>query len=182
MRKGRSLRILSIIALLVAIAGLIISYAAISDSLKGKEDSCLWNIQIHDLKAEKMGQAVYHLPVVSETSLQNFSAQLRAPGDAVHLEFQVENKGTMDALLATFWRSKPSCRIEGEGDRSICEKLEYHLQYKDGTDVAINDLLNPNSSKVMQFSVVYPTNASPLTQGKVILDDLTIFMIYQQNV
>lgn len=179
MRKGRSLRILTIVALFVAISGLTIAYAAISDSFKDKEDTSLWNIQIQDLKAEKSGSAVYNLPVVSDTSLQNFSVELKKPGDAVHLTFKVHNKGSLDAILSTFMKMK-NCKVEGNpGD--LCSKIEYSIRYEDGDEVSQNDLLNHNSKKTIQYSVVYPTNA-PAVDGKITIDSIHLVLLYKQNV
>lgn len=182
MRKGRSLRVLSIIALVVAITGLTIAFIVIHRSLKdGEDSSCLWNIQFKDLKAEKSGSADYHLPVVSDTSLQGFQVELKKPGDAVHLSFKVTNKGSFDALLSTIYQSGLNCKVEGSAPEDICSKIQTTLQYEDGNDLAVNDLLNHDGEKRIQFSVVYPMNASPV-EGKVVLGPIHLFLIYKQNV
>ena len=180
MRKGRSLRILTIIALFVAISGLTIAYAAISDSFKDKEDSSLWNIQIQDLKAETSGSAIYTLPVISDTALSNYSVELQKPGDSVHLTFKVMNKGSLDAILSTLMQTKPNCKVNGNNN-DVCSKIQYSLKYEDGNEVAQNDLLNHNGKKTIQYSIVYPTNA-PAIEGKMTIDSIHLVLLYKQNV
>ncbi len=180
MRKGRSLRILTIIALFVAISGLTIAYAAISDSFKDKEDSSSWNIQIQDLKADTSGSAIYTLPVISDTALSNYSVELQKPGDSVHLTFKVMNKGSLDAILSTLMQTKPNCKVNGSSN-DVCNKIQYSLQKENGDEVAPNDLLNHNSEKTIQFSIVYPTNA-PAIVGKMTIDSIHLVLLYKQNV
>lgn len=180
MRKGRSLRVLTIIALVVAISGLTIAFAAISDSFNHRDET-LWNIQFQDLKADKSGSAVYNLPVVSDTSLQNYSVELKKPGDAVHLTFKVVNKGSLDAILSTLIQNNSHCRVEN-GDSNICKEIKYSLQYEDGSTVAVNDLLDQNSEKIVQLSIVYPTSATAMADGRVIIDSIQLIMLYKQNV
>ena len=180
MRKGRSLRVLTIIALVVAISGLTIAFAAISDAFN-HSDEVLWDIQIQDLEADKSGSAVYNLPVISDTSLQNYSVELKKPGDAVHLTFKIVNRGSLDAILSTLIQNHTHCKVEN-GDSNICKAIKYSLQYEDGSDVAINDLLDPDGEKIVQLSIVYPTSAPAMENGKVIIDSIQLIMLYKQNV
>ena len=180
-RKGRFLRVLTIIALVVAISGLTIAFAAISDSFNHREDSSLWNIQFQDLKADTSGSAIYHMPVVSDTSLMNYSVELKKPGDAVHLSFKVINKGSLDAILSTLIQDNSHCRVEN-GDFNICKEIKYSLRYEDDSTVMVNDLLDQKSEKIVQLSIVYPASAPPVGEGKIVIDSVQLIMLYKQNV
>jgi hypothetical protein len=90
------------------------------------------------------------------------------------------NKGSLDAMLSTILQTKPNCRVEGtNGD--ICSKIQYSLQDENGNEVAQNDLLNHNSKKTIQYSIVYPTNA-PAIDGKITINAIHLVLLYKQNV
>ena len=132
MKRGRSLRILSIIALVISIMGLIVAYAAISNSLHKKgnlDDDASWNIKFDNLKADTKGKAIYNLPTISDTSLNNFSVNIQSPGDTVVLQFDVVNKGSLDAILSTLLKRQPVCVGEGVNAvldaNQVCSNLKY---------------------------------------------------------
>ena len=181
MRKGRFLRVLTIVALFVAISGLTIAFAAINDSFKNKEDVSIWNIQLQDIKVKNDGMAVFQLPIVSDTVLQNYSVELKKPGDAVHLSFKISNKGSLDAILSTLIEDYSHCKVEN-GDANICKKIKYTLQYEDGGTVSLNDLLNHNSEKKIQFSIIYPNDAPSVGDGRIVIDFINLIILYKQNV
>lgn len=187
--SSRGLRAMAIVALIIAVVGLTVAYAAMSTTLKVNGtvsmSSATWAIQFENVSASKTGNATYNLPTVSSTTLSNYSVHLTQPGDGVTFIFDVANTGTIDAYLATLIKNTPVCN--GIGDTAIsdstivCGNMTYLLQYEDGTKVATNDLLKAGTKKKLKLVIAYDSSASQVPIGEVAISGLDITMVYNQK-
>lgn len=110
MERQRGTNILAIIALVVAVAGLTVAFAAMSQKLTisgtTTMDTATWDVHFEDLVIKEPEGAAKLLtePTLGEkgTSFGNFEVVLTRPGDAVEFNFNVKNAGDIDAKF-TDW-------------------------------------------------------------------------------
>ena len=109
MEKERKVRVLSIAALLVAVLGLTVAFAALSQTLtingSAAVDAASWDIHFEKTsgkETEVKGAATFTEPTLSGTTIENFSATLTKPGDSVTYYFDIVNKGTVDAVVSNY--------------------------------------------------------------------------------
>lgn len=109
MEKGRRVRVLSLCALLVAVLGLTVAFATLSQTLKingnSTFDTASWDIHFEktkDKETETTGDATFTEPTLNGTSIENFRASLTKPGDSVTYYFDIVNNGTVDAVVSSY--------------------------------------------------------------------------------
>ena len=110
--KERGAKVIAIVALLIAVVGLTIGYAAYSTTLtidgSANVDPASWDVHFayksgNSLTATTTGNAVENTaPTLAATAISGFAVTLKAPGDSVTYDFSVKNGGTLDARLDTF--------------------------------------------------------------------------------
>ena len=187
MDKSRRFKIISIFILILAVIGLSIAYAAMSEVLSitgtAKMNSANWNIKFSNLVVEKTGEATFVLPVLSDTSLLDYEVNLTKPGDSVTFTFDVSNNGNMDAVLGTLTKGKPECIGSGSSamqDASIvCNNIKYTFTYDDNSEIKIGDFLEKGSIKKLKLALTY--EGEELPNNDVTITGLDINMIYDQN-
>ena len=108
MEKERKIKIISLCALLVAVLGLTVAFAALSQTLtingNATVDTASWDIHFEKTsgkETEVEGAATFTEPTLSGTAIENFSATLTKPGDSVTYYFDIVNKGTVDAVVSS---------------------------------------------------------------------------------
>lgn len=189
MDRSRRFKIVSIFILIIAVIGLSIAYAAMSEILSitgtAKMNSADWHIKFENLSVEKTGDATFVLPTLSDTSLLDYEVNLTKPGDSVTFIFDVTNNGNIDAVLGTVTKGKPECNGVGSNATSdaktVCNNLIYSLKYEDGSDVKVGDTLDKKEVSKMKLQLVYNSDASVLPNDDVTVKGLDINVIYNQN-
>ena len=189
MDRSRRFKIVSIFILIIAVIGLSIAYAAMSEILSitgtAKMNSADWNIKFENLSVEKTGDATFVLPTLSDTSLLDYEVNLTKPGDSVTFIFDVTNNGNIDAVLGTVTKGKPECNGVGSNatsdSKTVCNNLIYSLKYEDGSDVKVGDTLDKKEVSKMKLQLVYNSDASVLPNDDVTVKGLDINVIYNQN-
>ena len=198
MEKGRKTKAVAIVALIVAVLGLTVAFAALSTTLTingtAQVNTATWDIHFEDLSsAVTTGDASELTPPtigVGEESKPNthigdFEIQLTKPGDSVAYTFDVKNNGTIDATLGTLTLGTPQCTSIAEptveNDATIvCDNLKFELTYTDGgTPVAQNDTLNKGETKNLTLKVSF--DGDELPTDDVSIDGLDVTMIYNQK-
>lgn len=107
MEKERRIRVLSIIALIVAILGLTVAFAALSETLTingtAGVDAASWDIHFANLTGpDTTGTgASSSEPILDATTIDNVNMSVTKPGDSVTYYFDIVNAGTIDAELDT---------------------------------------------------------------------------------
>ena len=118
--KERRIKVLSLAALIVAVLGLTVAFAALSQTLtingSANVDAATWDVHIENLKVGTIdGDAnVISEPTISSDgkSIENFKVSLTKPGDYVSYTFDFVNNGTIDA-------AKPTIILNGIAEGSI---------------------------------------------------------------
>ena len=109
MEKTRKIKIISLCALLVAVLGLTVAFASLSQTLtingSAAVNAASWDIHFEKTsgkETEVKGAATFTEPTLSGTTIENFSATLTKPGDSVTYYFDIVNKGTIDAVVSSY--------------------------------------------------------------------------------
>ena len=106
MEKERKIKILSLVALIEAVLGLTVAFAALSQTLTingtASVDAAEWDVHFENLtEVYVRGSAeVLSEPVIGNDgkSIKNLQVSLKKPGDVVKYKFDIVNKGTIDAI------------------------------------------------------------------------------------
>ena len=211
MEKTRQIKIISLCALLVAVLGLTVAFAALSQTLtingSAAVNAASWDIHFEKTsgkETEVKGAATFTEPTLSGTTIENFSATLAKPGDSVTYYFDIVNNGTIDAQIESynFPRAFNDCftninkysycmnfDFNGDGkvnalDKSVYVDLfNYYLAYAD-TDKSVTrgDTLNAGETKHMKLVIEYKDTATELPENNLTLTSSDpITITYEQK-
>ena len=180
MRKWNAMKTLSIISLVISIIGLLVAYITMRNYLS-KTDEVIWNVKFSNLSAVKYGQANYVLPSISDTSLGDSKVSFMSSDDSVTFVFDVENLGTIDAVLGTISKGELKCVGTGQNAvldaKSVCDSIQYTLKYEDGANVSLNDLLDKGDRRTIKLMLKSTANPTSM----VTVTGFNVAMIYHQN-
>ena len=194
MEKTRKIKIISLCALLVAVLGLTVAFAALSQTLtingSAAVNAASWDIHFEKTsgkETEVKGAATFTEPTLSGTTIENFSATLTKPGDSVIYYFDIVNKGTVDAVVSSY--NFPNASKTGDGNVNVFDKGTYitlfnnRLAYAD-TDESVRqgDTINAGETKHMKLIIEYKDTATELPENNLTLtssDPITI--TYEQK-
>lgn len=201
MERERGFKIIAIIALVVAIAGLTIGYAAYTETLKidgaANVDPSSWSIYFKtdgDFKGITTGYATVNKePTLESTTISGFDVTLKAPGDSVTYLFDVKNAGNLSAKLKTFVEGTLSCTPSAGSTASVddanklCNELKYTLTYSDGKALSPNvDVLPVAKNGVsgvqsFKLKLEWPSESTVKITDDVKISIGTTTLIYTQN-
>jgi len=211
MEKTRKIKIISLCALLVAVLGLTVAFAALSQTLtingSAAVDAASWDIHFEKTsgkETEVKGAATFTEPTLSGTTIENFSATLTKPGDSVTYYFDIVNNGTIDAQIESynFPRAFNDCftninkysycmnfDFNGDNEVNAVDRLvystlfNYYLAYAD-TDKSVRqgDTINAGETKHMKLVIEYKDTATELPENNLTLTSSDpITIIYEQK-
>ena len=211
MEKTRQIKIISLCALLVAVLGLTVAFAALSQTLtingSAAVNAASWDIHFEKTsgkETEVKGAATFTEPTLSGTTIENFSATLTKPGDSVIYYFDIVNNGTVDAQIESynFPRAFNDCftninkysycmnfdfnsdgDIDGLDLGTYYPLFNYQLAYAD-TDkiVTQGDTLNAGETKHMKLVIEYNDTATELPENNLTLTSSDpITITYEQK-
>ena len=211
MEKTRKIKIISLCALLVAVLGLTVAFAALSQTLTIKGSAAVnaasWDIHFENTsgkETEVKGAATFTEPTLSGTTIENFSATLTKPGDSVIYYFDIVNKGTVDAVVSSynFPNAFKDCManinkysycmnfdFNSDGNINAFDSLTYitlfnnRLAYAD-TDESVRqgDTLNAGETKHMKLIIEYKDTATELPENNLTLTSSDpITITYEQK-
>lgn len=200
MEKGRNIKVLSLAALIVAVLGLTVAFAALSQQLtingQATVDAATWDIHFANLSEPVLtgGAQVVTAPTIQEnsTAIKTFELKLTKPGDSVKYTFDVVNAGSIDATLATVVpeRLQPVCTGTGaaktEDENIVCNgnHLTYKLTYTaTGEAVKATDELNHGETKnlTLELSFDITQNGALTIANDVQISALDITLNYAQK-
>jgi len=192
MNRKRTEKIVAVAALIIAIIGLSVGFAAMSTSLQidgtARMNPASWEIKFENLSAPTItGDAtVITAPTLSDTAIQTFAVSLTKPGDSITYTFDVNNIGSINAILGTFTKANtPTCTGTGAtatADATIvCDNLVYTLTYSGGGVVGANDTLTAGQTRTMVLRIEYPATATQLPQNVVNISNMGITLLYIQS-
>lgn len=195
MERNRKIKTLSLVALIVAVLGLGVAFAALSSKLtingSAKAQAGSWNIHFAktlDMPTQTTGDASFTEPTLSDTSILGFKATVTKPGDSVTYYFDIVNSGTVDALVdnyvfesgyqdcaATRVSDHPECKlydfnsdgvINGSDYSVIKASIKYGLYYTDNNkEIKSGDTISAGETKHAKLVVEY------LSSSKYLLPD-----------
>ena len=197
MEKERGAKIIAIVALLIAVVGLTVGYAAYSSTLtiKGTAnvDPASWKVNFDyktgttSLTGKTTGHATENTaPTLADTTISGFDVTLKAPGDSVTYNFLIKNSGTLNAELANFTMGTLTCapnegsNISQEDATKLCGELKYTLAYADGKTITTGTTLNPNDSKELELKLEWPSTSTLSVSNDVKVTIGTTTFVYQQ--
>ena len=185
MERNRKIKILSLVALIVAVLGLGVAFAALSSKLtingSAKAQAGSWNIHFAktlNMPTQTTGNASFTEPTLSDTSILGFKATVTKPGDSVTYYFDIVNSGTVDALVdnyvfesgyqdcaATRVSDHPECKlydfnsdgvINGSDYSVIKASIKYGLYYTDNNkEIIAGDEIRARETKHAKLVVEY---------------------------
>ena len=192
MEKERKVKYLSIVALIVAVVGLGVAFAAMSTTLTingtATMDTAKWDIHFENLSEVKLGGFATETvkPTLAATKIGDYAVTLTRPGDSATYTFDVVNDGTIDAKLGTYTKSAPvftaTSTTAAEADVATVQgNLIYKLTYTDtGVEVAQDDILGQGETKNLTLHIEYDKDATTLPSAKVEITGMDITMVYDQ--
>ena len=185
MERNRKIKTLSLVALIVAVLGLGVAFAALSSKLtingSAKAQAGSWNIHFAktlDMPTQTTGNASFTEPTLYDTSILGFKATVTKPGDSVTYYFDIVNSGTVDALVdnyvfesgyqdcaATRVSDHPECKlydfnsdgvINGSDYSVIKASIKYGLYYTDNNkEIIAGDEIRAGETKHAKLVVEY---------------------------
>ena len=188
MEKERRVKALSIVALLIAVVGLTVAFAAMSRTLTingtATMDTARWNIHFANITNNKVHAATVNSAQITGETTITYGVTLTKPGDKAEIEFDVVNSGDIDAYIGGLNVFTLNCENE-TGDRNIvCSNLEWSLKYKETGNtniVAVNDTLKSGQTRHMIYEIGYKELAETLPEDDVTFNDLQITITYNQD-
>lgn len=206
MEKDRKAKVLAIVAVCISVISLTVGFASLSQTLNiggtAKVEKASWDIHFANLSAvDKGGTAtVANAPTLESTSISDFQATLKSPGDYVSYTFDVVNDGTIDAEITTLPVPNPTCIGTATDDtvaqadaKKVCDNIIYTLTYADAnnTALALKDSLpkksseegNTDNTKKLKLTIKYNANtlSTDLPTNDVNISDLDLSIIYTQK-
>lgn len=201
MEKQRSIKILSVVALIVAVLGLTVAFAALSETLnitgvasveggtdaEGNKDWDIKFVESYDENGEvkeptSTGSAKANsVPVLTENSF-DFDVSFSKPGDSVTAYFKIANKGTINAYISSLEKGTVTCSPkEGssatqEEANAVCKDIKFSFTYSDGEDVSTGDDFNGGVEKDVIVHVEYlnTTENQELPSGDITINGLSV--------
>lgn len=171
MEKERRIKALGIVALVIAVLGLTIAFAALSQTLtingSAYLDAAKWGIKFQNLtEPEKVGDAnTTGTAVIEEdVSINNINVSLSTPGDSVTYGVELVNEGTINAKIEKI--DKPELTNEQQ------RYLKFTVKDDLGNELVEGDILNAGETKHLTIKIEFkkdiekedlPTSVSNIT-------------------
>ncbi len=200
MKSEKQVKVLAIVAILIAVVGLSLGFAAFSETLQingtGEVSAANWDIHFENLAAGvTSGTAVeVTAPAIDGTTtvIEDYSVRFQTPGDSISYSFDVVNGGSFDAEITSLSElaTIPVCTgvnattglVDGT---NVCDNLVYTLTYADLTPVAVTDTLASGATASMVLTLTYTgavvTDPSLLPADTVNITGLGVTMVYTQD-
>ncbi len=191
MNKDKKL-VFGILALLVSIVAVSISYATFTQNLNingvANVQASNWSVHFANLtNGVRNGTAVEQTaPTIKsgQTSIGDYAVTFYSPGDSITYTFDVVNDGDYDAKISVLTKGTPTCTgSDSTSNTNVCNNLEYTLTYTAGGQaVAQNDALRKNETKNMTLVLRYKTTIGQdeLPTAQVNVSNLGITIQYAQ--
>lgn len=174
MEKQRKIKVLSVVALIVAVLGLTVAFAALSQTLTingtANVDAASWDIHFETISSNKNGDATINdFPHIAGTSITRINVTLTKPNDGVEFRTRIVNDGTVDAKidsaeispLCEIGSPVESCDWNNDGQvteedvQKVNDNLFFSIAYDGGISLKKNDTLNAGETKQINISVAY---------------------------
>lgn len=199
MNKNRKTVALAVASLLVSLICVAIVFASMSQDLyingEAEFNPGSWDVKFNtsSLQKSESGNGTGTIPSITATTIANYSVVLTKPGDAVRYTFNVENNGSLDAVISEISKNTPTCTglasnpTDKAADESmVCNNLIYTLTNNtySGASVAIGDTLFKKSGtateQTMVINIEYPSSILTIPSDRVLITIPQVIISYEQ--
>lgn len=192
MDKSREVKIIAVVALLVAVVGLSVAYAALNTTLKitgtATVNSASWDVHFIKGTGTPVGAATFVEPEIStdSTALNNYSVKLTKPGDSVTYTFKITNQGSINAKLGTVNIGDVTCTSADATEtgtteaNTTCANLTYSVTYENGDEIKVGDVLNAGNTVDAKITITFNSDAETVPASVVTVGGLDVTLIYNQ--
>lgn len=211
MEKERKIKVLSIVALIIAVLGLTVAFAALSQTLTINGTSKVeknddgqgnkrWEVRFYGVSSDGSidesattvkpvitGDATAVDATLSDTTISIIKTGgdgvvLKKPGDKVVYSFYVKNNGSIDAKLGTVSKNL-GCQTNNENDKVFCNNNEIlaTLAYDDGNSINEEDELEHTGSRKINLTFEFSNEATSLPTDDITLFNAPIVLTYVQD-
>lgn len=180
--KERKIKTLSLVTLIVAVLGLTVAFAALSQTLTingtASVDAASWDIHFENLSEPKITGAaeVIETPTLTNDSFDGLNVKLTKPGDSVTYTFDIVNKGTIAAKIDEEATDKLSddlweilCNHDYNGDGIITSADEFFgfdMDHTTSSSFGEDLIIEPNEVVTISVTIIYYPNITELPAEK----------------
>lgn len=179
---NKTIKTLAVVAIVVAVGGLTMGYAALTQTLNIKttatvqSGSTTWNISFTNPgTGTATGHAVKGTMNLTGTDVNVTGVVLKTAGDTVTYTFDVKNAGQVNAKLTTLTPKTPTV----SGGTLAEGAYTYTLTYQGGNAVKVNDTLSAGETKNMVLTIKLANNAT-LPTADAVISGLGYTLVYTQ--
>ena len=155
MEKERRVKWLVIVSLIVAVLGLTIAFAALSETLTingtATLDAAKWGIKFENLTSgTKTGDAIVNNEATiasDKVTINNIDVTLKTPGDSVTYTVDLVNEGTINAEISNI--KVPELTEEQK------RYIDFKVTYDNGEEVTQGDILNSETTKNLTIKIEF---------------------------
>ena len=198
MQKNEKAKHLLLIILLVALIGLSIAYATLTQYLYINSQAVIlgqstgWRVEFTSASCHANGSAaITHDFVISATDLSSLETKFTAPGDSIVCNIRVANNGVINAKLSSFIIQDGNLSYSGTGANQtndiniVTGKIQHSIVYAEGDQregqvPAANDTLPAGTHRDLVLTITYPMNAD-LPNNDVTVAGLRTTFLYSQD-
>ena len=183
-------QIFSVVALLLAVVGISIGFAALSTRLEitgnAKVVPANWNVHFdsnYTFSANSTAASEGTTPTINNTEFKNYQIVLTKPGDKGTYTLTVKNDGDIDAKVGTVsLGSTLTFAGSSAADEALVQSnVTYTLTWSDGTAIAVGDELAHGTSKDIVVEVEYSAEATALPESAVTVSGRDLVLTFVQK-
>ena len=190
MERQRKIKVLTAIALIVAVFGLTVAFAAMSTTLTingtANLNAASWDIHFENLQVDETTSedaSINSQGTINGTMISGIDITITKPGDIASLSADIVNNGSIDAKISSVEISplcttnSPVSACDWNNDGTVTEEdvqkvndnISFVVAYYDGTPISENDTLNNGETKKIGLMIAYAKLT--LQDGLYILSD-----------
>ena len=185
-KKEKNIKVVAVVALIVAVVGLSVAYAALSQTLKltgtAKITDAKWDVSFVKGSVTKTGDVQFTEPTVSATSISGYDVTFKKPGDKIVYNFKIKNNGQINAKLNTYTKNTLTCTSSKQDEaNALCKDIKYELKYSTGSVPTPGDLLEAGATKDLNLTLEFSSTATSMPTVPVTIGGLDVTFVYGQN-
>lgn len=155
MEKERRVKTLSLVTLIVAVLGLTVAFAALSQTLTingtANVNAAEWDIHFENLSEPEITGDASEIskPLISNggISIENIKVNLKKPKDKVTYTVDIVNSGSITAEISSISTTKLTAEQE--------KIIDFNVTYSDGKPVSEKDILKPKERHSVIIKITF---------------------------
>ncbi|MBE6161368.1 MAG: hypothetical protein E7158_04030 [Firmicutes bacterium] len=198
------LQVFSVLALVVAVLGISVGFAAMSTQLnvtgQVKVDPAKWDIKFTKYEFDDYGTDATATtkaaegtnpakPIMNDTTFSDYEIVLTKPGDKGSYTVTVTNDGTLDAQLSsvslgnslTYTGEATDPAVKASDEAIVENNVTYTITWADGSEIASGSELAHGQSKDLIITAEYPSATTELPTAPVVITGRNLTLTYTQK-